>query len=242
MRGLWFGLVLSLGQLIISGHMTHLPPKICVRAAISNRQSATMGPPPCVTTSDHSLEAPGKAFSELTLFLFGSGLALFIALLGWSDQIRGINRDTRDLETRFLQTTGIQKADYLSIVKPTSPEERLAAITEIMASGKPKTVAHVEVLKIFTEWHGAWTKLEALSVWKYRLAVILTWTLLLAGTVSLGTYPGSAISVSLFRIRIDFLILAAPVILVMAILVIMSIANHRESHFLELLSSLTERV
>src|SRR4051812_11775225 len=29
---------------------------------------------------------PKESFSQLTLFLFASGLALFIALLGWSDQ------------------------------------------------------------------------------------------------------------------------------------------------------------
>src|SRR5579872_466092 len=36
-----------------------------------------------------SANEPRESFSEFTLFLFASALALFVALLGWSDQIRG---------------------------------------------------------------------------------------------------------------------------------------------------------
>jgi hypothetical protein len=188
------------------------------------------------------MQPPRETFSQLTLFLFGSGLALFVALLGWSDQIRGINQDTRDLEIRFLETTRIDKTDFLSVVKPSSPEERLAALTQIMVSGKAKTVANVEVLGIFTQWHKEWTKLEALFAWKYRLALTLTWTLLAAGIISLRTNPESSVSLFFFRIRADLLILAVPILLIAAILVIIAIADHRQSQFLRLLASLAERV
>ena len=42
------------------------------------------------TSSLDDEQSKPEVFSELPLFLFGSGLALFVALLGWSDQIRGV--------------------------------------------------------------------------------------------------------------------------------------------------------
>jgi len=181
-------------------------------------------------------------FSELTLFLFGSGVALFVALLGWSDQIRGINKDTREIEERFLETTKINRTVFLSVVKPGSPDDQLAALTEILASGKPKTVTAVEVLKIFQIWHQKWTTMEALSVWKYRLSVVLTYALFSAGLLSLLVNPHAEVFVWHFKVRALLLILLIPMTGFLAILTIIAVANYKELYFHELLNSLSERV
>lgn len=64
---------------------------------------------------------PRDSFAEPTLFLFGGGVALFVALLGWSDEIRGINKDTLDLEQKFLKATKIDRQIFSSVVKPVLP-------------------------------------------------------------------------------------------------------------------------
>ena len=69
----------------------------------------------------------------MPLFLFASALGLFVALLGWSDQIRGINKDTKELEARFLAETGSEKRDFLCVVKPKLPGEQLAALAKLRA-------------------------------------------------------------------------------------------------------------
>jgi hypothetical protein len=181
-------------------------------------------------------------FSELTLFLLASGLALFVALLGWSDQIRGINKDTREMEQKFLETTKVDRAVFLSVVKPASPDEQLAALTEILISGKLKDVAKVEVLQIFQTWHRKWTTLERLSVWKYRLSVILTYFLFAAGALSLFADPHAEVSVWHFHIRELLVILLIPIGGVLAILTIITVANYREAYFHELLTSLSDKV
>jgi hypothetical protein len=181
-------------------------------------------------------------FSELTLFLFGSGLALFVALLGWSEQIRGINKDTRAMEKTFLEATKINRRDFLSVVKSKSPDDQLVALTAILASGKATTVASVEVLQIFKTWHRKWTTLERLSAWKYRLSVILTYTLFAAGNLSLFVSPHTELSLLHFRARVILLILVIPMAGFLTILTIIAVANYKESNFHELLNLLSEKV
>ena len=181
-------------------------------------------------------------FSELTLFLFGSGLALFVALLGWSDEIRGINQDTRELEERFLATTKIQKKDFLAVVKPLTPDDQLVALAQILASAKPQTVEHVKVLEIFNRWHTEWTKLEVLSAWKYRLALSLTFAMFIAGLASLFVNPQTVLGMCGFQVRAVFLILVLPMAGIVAILFLIAAANRKAMYFEKLLNSLAEKV
>jgi hypothetical protein len=232
---------------------------LCVKSACAQVQPAFQFPgcdPPLVCMPQPSPEparnsqtvvfasksARPEMFSELTLFLFGSGLALLVALLGWSDQIRGINKDTREMEHKFLGTTKVDRRVFLSVVKPASPDEQLAALTEILTSGKLKTVAAVEVLQIFQTWHRNWTTLERLSVWKYRLSVILTYALFAAGVLSLFVDPHAEVPVLHFHIRAILLILLIPMGGFLAILTIITVANYREAYFHELLTSLSDKV
>ena len=213
------------------------PPLLCGPAPSTPQPSLNSQ-----TVSIENKQSKPDTFSELTLFLFGSGVALFVALLGWSDQIRSINKDTRELEERFLAATKINRRVFLSVVKPDSPDDQLAALTEILASGKPKTAAAVEVLKIFKTWHEKWTNLETLSAWKYRLAVALTYVLFAAGLLSLLVDPHVDISVSHFRVRALLVILVFPMVGILAILTIIAVANYKEAYFRELLNSISEKV
>jgi len=212
------------------------PPLVCLAPSTSQP-----GENPQSGAPENKPSTP-DSFSELSLFLFGSGLALFVALLGWSDQIRGINRDTRQLEEKFLATTKIDRRAFLSVVKPGSPDVKLTALTQILVSGKVKTVAAVEVLKIFQMWHRKWTALEALSAWKYRLSVALTYVLFLAGLLSLFVDSHAAVSLLHFRVRALLLVLVIPMSGFLAILTIITVANAKESYFRELINSLSEKV
>lgn len=194
------------------------------------------------TASHHCKEVKTEGFSELTLFLLGSGLALFVALLGWSDAIRGINNDTRQLEEKFLATTHVDRPVFLSIVNPQSPDEKLAALTQILVSGNLKTVASVEVLKIFQNWHKHWKAMETLAAWKYGLSLSLTYVLFAAGLLSLFVDPRAEVSIFNLRARVLLLILVIPMCGLLTILAIITVTNLKESYFRALLKSLAEKV
>ena len=104
-------------------------------------------PEPTASNPPRAAAEPKESFSELTLFLFGSGFALFIALLGWSDRIRGIDKDTREMERLFMEDSGIHKRQFRCIVKPESPDQELEVLTELVNAGKIKTVDTVRLVR-----------------------------------------------------------------------------------------------
>jgi hypothetical protein len=185
---------------------------------------------------------PKESFSQLTLFLFGSGTAFFIALLAWSDQIRGINQDIREMELRFLKGTGIEKQTFLRIVKPESPDDRGSALLEVVSSGSIKNKDSAEVLKIFTKWNKEWTGIECLSTWKYYMTIALTIMLFVVGIASLITNSSQYIELSSIQFKVEMLLLIPVAILVTIILIIIICIAKRESGLRSLLKSVSDMV
>jgi len=185
---------------------------------------------------------PTESFSQLTLFLFGSGLALFIALLGWSDQIRGIDKDTKELEKRFLAETKIDKQDFLSIVKPKSPDDQLVALTQVMTSGRISTDDSAELLRTFHTWNGQWSAIERLSSWKYNLTLTLTIMLFLTGLISLFTNSTQRIQTLFGSVRTEIALVSVPMLLVGLLLIIIICSSRREKMLRNLLESISDKV
>jgi len=183
-----------------------------------------------------------ESFSQLTLFLFGGGLALFIALLAWSDQIRGIDQDIRDLENRFLERTGIEKQTFLRIVKPKSPDDRGEALLEVVSAGRIKNQNSAEVLGIFTKWNKQWLWIERLSAGKYYMTIALTIGLFLVGIASLHTSPLQQILILSIQCRVEMLILILPATLVAMLLVIIIFIAERENALRSFLKSVSDMV
>jgi hypothetical protein len=169
------------------------------------------------------------------LFLFASALALFVALLGWSDQIRGIDKDTKEMEGRFLEETGIEKRDFL-------PGEQLAVLTKLMKSGRIQGRDNVDLLSAFKGWKKEWSRLERLSTWKYNLTVLLTGAFFLAGIISLFTHPTDQIRLHFFRVRSEMLVLTMPMSLIVVLLGLIVYGSRLENALRALLDSIADKV
>jgi hypothetical protein len=195
-----------------------------------------------VTSGTIPANEPKESFSALTLFLFASALALFVALLGWSDQIRGINKDTKELENRFLEETGIEKRDFVSVIKPNRQGEQLAALMKLMKSGRIQSHVKVDLISAFKAWNKEWCRLEKISFWKYVLAVALTVTFFLAGVASLFTHPNDTVHLHFFTVRAEMLVLTLPMMLVAALLGIIIYASMQENALRALLESIADEV
>jgi hypothetical protein len=183
-----------------------------------------------------------ESFSQLTLFLFASGLALFIALLGWSDQIRGIDSDTRDLIDRFLKDNEIQKRDFLAIVKPESLDAQLLAVTAILNAQRISESAANVLRKFGTPWNTQWTAIEGLSTWKYNLTIALTIVLFSAGIVSLFTTSDQKISFPIFSVRAEIALIVAPLILIVWLIVIIVCTSRMDKKLRILLNLMSDSV
>ena len=77
--------------------------------------------------------------SEFTLFLTGSGIALFIAMLAWGDQIRSIKKDTRELEKELVQTKNLPWQDIRFLIRSDSNnQDKIKALSNLMKKRKLK--------------------------------------------------------------------------------------------------------
>ena len=61
---------------------------------------------------------------------------MFVALLGWSDQIRGLTRETYELQTEFLKTYDLRKTELLPVLRASTADEQLQAFTALMQTNK----------------------------------------------------------------------------------------------------------
>lgn len=166
--------------------------------------------------------------SQLTLFLFASGVALFIALLGWSDQIRGLDRNPRELEHRFIKDTGIDERDFLSVVEPGSPDEQLETLSKLVNDGQLTTKVSVEALRTFATYIAQWTRLRRLSTLKYFLTISLTISLFAAGIGSLFIGSGGYF---VEQLKAELMILLLPMTLMAVLLYIIIINSRTENAF-----------
>jgi hypothetical protein len=170
------------------------------------------------TESAHKDSGSADSFSEFTLFLFGSGLALFVALLGWSDQIRGMTNDSRDLERQFLQATGLEKKQFKDVINAKGPNEALKALTVVMRTGKLKNANSVQLLTVFKDWNRDWNHLEQITNQKYNLTIALTISFFLSGIATLYMNPKAGLAIGNFICSDELMILLCPFVL-MAILI-----------------------
>lgn len=184
------------------------------------------------TPQPTKLIATASVDSNFAFFLFASGFGLFLALLAWGDQIRGMTRETRELERDFLQKHKLTREQFKRALGASSPTERLHGLAEIMHSGKLKTVSEIEALGDFEEWLSLSDGLRRLHSQKYWLALALAVSLFLAG--GLSTFLGTtSIGGVMTLVIVPLLLLAYLLVLVVRI-------GHSDAKFSRILKTLSE--
>lgn len=211
---------------------------------VNMEESPTPSPTRSVTknVTDSTEPAATESFSQITLFLFGSGVAFFIALLAWSDQIRAIDNGVRALEDRFLEKTHLEKSDFLRIVKPKTADDRGFALLQVRSSGLMKTKSQAEVLQIFTRWNQEWSSIEFLTAGKYYLTITLTVVLFTVGIASLFTTASSKASLLSMQWTVEKLLLIPPAINAGALIIILICVAVRERTLRSIFESVSDMV
>jgi aryl carrier-like protein len=171
---------------------------------------------------------PPKRFSDITLFLFGSGFAVFVALLGWSDQIRGLTRETYELQSEFLKTTNLTKTELLPVLRASTADEQLHAFTGLMQTNKLGADG-VRLLPLLRNWRRHHGRLEQIQSWKYGLTVALSLTFFVCGGLVMAGCP-------------DWIAALCPALVLMSLFVLIIVANVFERRLHSTLTQMMERI
>ncbi len=128
--------------------------------------------------------AENEPFSDVPLFLLGSGFAIFVALLGWSDQIRGIARETRELQSEFLRQNRLRRSELQPVLDAATDEEQLLCFTRLMP--RLGSASAVRLLPLLRDWDRQAKRLEKVQSWKYYLTVVLSLLCFCCGVAALS--------------------------------------------------------
>lgn len=171
---------------------------------------------------------PAAAASDLVLFFLGSGFGLFVALLGWSDQIRGLTRNVRELERETHKRHPLTREDLKQLRNTNDANERLVILAQLFLDRKFSNPNTARLIPLFDKCETLLPRLDRLSEGKYRLTVALAVVLFLAGAAA-AAMPS-----------ISSWLLLPPTLLVIAIFVLIIVGNARERQVHAVLTELLE--
>jgi hypothetical protein len=171
---------------------------------------------------------PSSPFSDLALFSFGSGFAIFVALLGWSDQIRGLRKETYELEGEFLKQYELTKAELRPVIRAETPDDQLHALTRLMQTNKLEADG-IRLLPFFREWRKQHLSVEQMQSWKYGLTVALSLAFFASGVLLALGCP-------------EIIAIVVPATLLTIIFVLIIWANLLEQRLHSTLNEMMERI
>jgi hypothetical protein len=159
---------------------------------------------------------------DLPLFLLGSGFALFIGLLAWADQIRGVTKDTHDVLERYLQRVKVPY-DLFKEYQRAKPENQLMVFMKIARAADFQTGEDVKAVERFNKWISLLDRLTSMVRRKFWVSLFLMVSLMVSGAAAALFTDRSALSVCL--------ILLAPATLFAFVVVLMFQIGRDEDEF-----------
>jgi len=119
-------------------------------------------------------------------FLFASGFALLIVLVGWSTQITTRSKETKELESEFLKKAKLADEEYKKIInKAGSPKDSLFALVDFIYSQKDSKGKNAEILEKIKYTKEYMRKLETKYRWRFWVLLTMTLYLLIGGAITL---------------------------------------------------------
>lgn len=116
--------------------------------------------------------------------LFGSAIALLIALLAWSDQIRGLHKETLEAESTLLTVRGINwKIIKRLLRKKEEPDVILAELNNMLNKGSSQNLNDLQIILNFRKLDHRLQYLELLNDLKYYLVIVLTALFFISGII-----------------------------------------------------------
>jgi hypothetical protein len=117
--------------------------------------------------------------------LFGGGIALLISLLAWSDQIRGLHKETLEAEQILLQNREINYREIKRLIRRNEPPQViLDKLSEVIKKDSKENIIDLELILKYRSLDKKLQILESLSNIKYYFIIGLTACFLISGIIS----------------------------------------------------------
>jgi len=140
--------------------------------------------------------------------LIGIGISLLIAILAWGDQIRSIQKDTRELERELKDMKGLPWKDIKILTNQTSTStEKQTSLSNLMKKRKLKSKDLPKLLELFENLNTSKKKLRDVNMFKYNLSFYTTIVFLICGGLSLFDFQLPITKKIIFQLNIFLFII-----------------------------------
>lgn len=179
-------------------------------------------------------------------FLLGSGFAVIIALLSWSDRIKDLQRETHEIESEFAKerkTTLRKIRAIFSQQQEISLLERIDLLTSLFKRSSPETEIKitVEVVTSFQKLAKMWEKLENYLQWKFKLVVYIGYYLIISGSIAFFIPNQNHINLFGKQLLFDFLFVIPLILFSLFLLSFLLFINGKESAYRKELTETMEK-
>jgi len=165
-------------------------------------------------------------------FLIGTGIALLLAIIAWSDQIRNLHKDTVEAEKYLFENRKLNwKYIRLLIRKKGTPEEILDAINIILKDKSDSEIKDIRLIYTFNELDNKRKRLERLYNKKYYLVFILTFLFFSSGIAELFIKSCNKIWILGLEIASELVPVFICILFSFAILIFVILLNRDEARY-----------
>ncbi len=176
-------------------------------------------------------------------FLIGTGVALLLALIGWSEQIRSLHRETLKAERDFSEKRNINWDHVRKIIRGTAPaKEKIVALNKLL---REKSVLKKDDIKIINQFYNLGKKridIEKLYNIKYILILVLTFLFFISGVINYFIESCSEFKLFGLKVPTEFICIFSCVGFSIGILCFVIHLNNNEKAYRKEFFNLLERI
>lgn len=129
----------------------------------------------------------GESSMDIEGFLFATGFALLVLLLGWADQITSKSKETQELEDKFLEVTKLKRDDYKKMVREggTTENSFIAAVDFLYTAEEKNVDVYNKINKIKDDLK----KLDAIYGHRFWILLSMSAMLFISGIIAFFLEP-----------------------------------------------------
>lgn len=175
--------------------------------------------------------------------MIGTGIALLLALIGWSEQIRSLHRETLEAEKEFSKKRNMEWSHVRKIIRGTAPaKEKILALNKLLREKSVKRIEDIQIINQFYELDKKRIELDKLSNVKYRLILALTFLFFTAGIINYFIESCIRLKILGLHIPLEFIPIMACILFSMGILCFVIYLNNNDREYRKEFVDLLEKI
>lgn len=172
----------------------------------------------------------------------GSGLAILLGLLAWSDKIKSWHKETMEAEKEFCNKRKIDWNQIRELTRGESSEKKLLALSKLLNTKSIKDKKEVEIIDQFSSLSNKRDRLKKLYSVKYALVIILAFLFFISGTVNLFIESTNKLTILKFIFPAEYISICLCILYTLAVLFFIIYLNSKDSEYRNELINVAEKI